>query len=139
MNNMTRRDFLKTVCAVRSLGVPHSVASERPASLDPANWMTTLPSDASLASLSMPGSHNSCARFDPFLPFGGGTTRCQDRDIGEQLRLGIRFLDVRCRHICDKFDIYHGFVSQNLTFASVQDACVDFLHAHSSETILMSV
>jgi 1-phosphatidylinositol phosphodiesterase len=52
----------------------------------------------------------------------------------------VRFLDIRCRQTADVFDIYHGRANQHLTYAEgVQQVCLDFLAAHPSETIVMSV
>ncbi len=56
-----------------------------------------------------------------------------------QLEAGIRFLDIRCRHVGDKFLIYHGVIDQKMSFESVRDVCHEFLKTHPSECIVMSV
>ena len=100
-----------------------------------ADWMARVDDDKLLSELSVPGTHNSGAMYEP-LP---GTAKCQNLTIGGQLEIGVRFLDVRCRHVKDSFDIYHGIVYQKISFQDVVDECVKFLEANPTETIIMSV
>jgi 1-phosphatidylinositol phosphodiesterase len=99
------------------------------------SWMGTIPNERNLAGISIPGTHDSGARFEPI----GGTAKCQDLTITQQLDAGIRFLDIRCRHIGDAFAIHHGSIYQNLNFNDVVTACYAFLAANPTETIVMSV
>ncbi|MBN2842542.1 MAG: phosphatidylinositol-specific phospholipase C domain-containing protein, partial [Sedimentisphaerales bacterium] len=78
---------------------------------------------------------DSGARFEPI----GGTAKCQNLTIAEQLAIGVRALDIRCRHIDNAFTIHHGQVYQNMNFTDVLNACSSFLAANPSETIIMSV
>ncbi|MBB5636802.1 1-phosphatidylinositol phosphodiesterase [Pedobacter cryoconitis] len=100
-----------------------------------SNWMSFLPDTTSIAQVSIPGTHDSGARFEPV----SGTAKCQELTIAEQLSAGVRFLDVRCRHINNTFAIHHDLVYQNLNYSDVLKACIDFLNANPSETIIMSV
>ena len=100
-----------------------------------AQWMKSLDGDESLAQLSIPGTHNSGARFEPIR----GTAQCQNLTIPDQLNAGVRFLDIRCRHRNDAFDIYHGPIYQHQNFADVVNSVADFLRAHPSETVIVSV
>lgn len=99
------------------------------------SWMTSLSDDISLARLSIPGTHDAGARVEPI----GGTAKCQNLTIAEQLNAGVRFLDIRCRHIGDAFAIHHGSIYQNLNFQDVINACNTFLNSHPGETIMMCV
>lgn len=99
------------------------------------SWMTSLPDNSSIAALSLPGTHDSGARFEPV----SGTAKCQNLTIAEQLEAGIRFLDIRCRHIGNAFAIHHGSVYQNLNFNDVLLACTAFLSSHPGEVIVMCV
>lgn len=101
---------------------------------DPA-WMAEQPNAASLAALSIPGTHDSAARFEP----QAGLAKTQDLTIAEQLAAGVRYLDVRCRHVSDGFALYHGAIDQNQTFAELLATLEDFLAAHPSETIIASI
>ncbi|WP_278380579.1 phosphatidylinositol-specific phospholipase C domain-containing protein, partial [Chryseobacterium arthrosphaerae] len=101
------------------------------------SWMTGLQDNISISKISIPGTHDSGARVDaPLLP---GTAKTQTLSIAEQLNAGVRFLDIRCRHIDNSFTIHHGPIYQNLNFDDVLNACYAFLNSHPSETIIMSV
>ncbi|MDN5211940.1 phosphatidylinositol-specific phospholipase C [Fulvivirgaceae bacterium BMA12] len=102
-----------------------------------SNWMSAVNSGLKLSAISIPGTHDSGARFDP--PIFSGTAKCQDLTIDQQLNAGTRFLDVRCRHIDNSFTIHHGAVYQNLNFDDVLTACFNFLTNNPSECIIMSV
>ncbi|MFC3198745.1 phosphatidylinositol-specific phospholipase C [Parapedobacter deserti] len=106
-----------------------------PLSYSSSNWMSALPDHSMLHHLSIPGTHDSGARHEPF----PGTAKTQNLSIGDQLNAGVRFLDIRCRHFNDAFTIHHGAVYQHLNFDDVINACKSFLAAHPSETIVMSV
>src|SRR5690349_13075092 len=67
------------------------------AAISTTGWMQSLPDNYLLSQLSVPGSHDAGARFEPV----SGTAKCQSLTIAEQLNAGIRFLDIRCRHIGD--------------------------------------
>src|SRR5687767_170537 len=71
----------------------------------PANtWMGALYDNVLVSQISIPGTHDSGARFEPF----PGTAKCQNLTISQQLDAGIRFLDIRNRHIDNAFAIHHG-------------------------------
>ncbi|MBK1881406.1 phosphatidylinositol-specific phospholipase C domain-containing protein [Luteolibacter pohnpeiensis] len=99
------------------------------------NWMTSLNGSLPISQFSIPGTHDTGARYESF----PGTAKCQDLTIPEQLNAGIRFLDIRCRHIDDAFTIHHGSVYQNLNFADVLNSTISFLTANPGETVIMSV
>ena len=99
------------------------------------NWMQTLDGARPLSAFSIPGTHDSGALFEPL----SGTAKCQNLTIAEQLDAGVRFLDIRCRHLDNAFTIHHGSVYQNDNFANVIGTAVAFLEANPSETIIMSV
>lgn len=99
-------------------------------------WMSRLPDTVRLSQLSLPGSHDSCALHDG-LSFG--FAKCQSWPLNEQLKAGIRFIDIRCRHLGNTFHIYHGVIDQQMTFTEARDVCRDFLKRHPSECIVMSI
>ena len=98
-------------------------------------WMQTLDGTKLLSQFSLPGTHNSGALFEPIR----GTAKCQNLNIPAQLNAGVRFLDIRCRHRNNAFDIYHGPIYQKDNFAGVVSDATDFLRVHPSETIILSV
>ncbi len=111
---------------------PHDAATP---SYDASSWMGALPDSDSLTALTIPGTHESCARHEP-VP---GTAQCQTLSLAEQLAAGVRYFDVRCRHFNDTFQIHHGPIFQQMTFDEVLAATGAFMKAHPTETILMSV
>ena len=103
------------------------------------NWMEFVNDDVRLSRLNIPGTHNSGALHDLPTIFASGTAKCQDLTIKEQLEIGVRYLDIRCRHIDNVFTIHHGRVYQKQNFGDVLNTCYSFLARHPSETIIMSV
>lgn len=97
--------------------------------------MAPLNNNTSLSALSIPGSHDSAALHEPLV----GTAACQSLTIDQQLHAGVRFLDIRCRHVRNAFAIYHGAVDQHLLFTEVLATCLHFLDAHPAESILLSL
>jgi 1-phosphatidylinositol phosphodiesterase len=99
-----------------------------------ADWMAGLSGATRLSALTIPGTHDTCALH------GGDAVQCQTKSLKDQLDSGIRYVDIRCRHIEDRFAIHHGAFYQDLMFGSgVRDVCVDWLRNHSRETIVMAI
>jgi 1-phosphatidylinositol phosphodiesterase len=88
-----------------------------------------------LAELSIPGTHDSGANFEPY----AGLAKTQELTIAEQLAAGVRYFDVRCRHVEDQFLIYHGAIDQNQSFDDVLASMFAFLDDHPSETLIVSI
>ena len=98
-------------------------------------WMASQPDATSLAALSIPGTHDSAARFEP----QAGLAKTQDLTIADQLAAGVRYLDIRCRHVADGFLLYHGAIDQNQTFDELLVTLDTFLVEHPTEAIIASV
>ena len=72
-------------------------------------WIAFIQDKANLAAISIPGTHASGAvNYEPFY----GTAICQDLNIKDQLNIGVRYLDIRCKHYLNKFHIHHGSACQ---------------------------
>ncbi len=112
-------------------------------------WMSKLSKeydDESIAKLSIPGTHDSCAIYD-----GGafGFIHTQMESITWQLNNGIRYLDIRVKlnivsieqiHLYPAhMDVYHGHVYQGTSLGEVFKTCFDFLTTNKRETIIMRV
>ncbi|KAL1846169.1 hypothetical protein Daus18300_014332 [Diaporthe australafricana] len=109
---------------------------------DLGTWMGSLDGAAWLSGLTIPGTHDSCARSN--VPF----VRTQYLSVSQQLALGIRFLDLRLRrHDDGKLYCYHGGVPINLpkglSFEAVMDEVWDFIGPRdgkkATETVLISI
>ncbi|WP_157641708.1 phosphatidylinositol-specific phospholipase C [Burkholderia ubonensis] len=99
-----------------------------------ADWMSTLDDGRSLHTLTVPGSHDTCA-----YTVDDALVRTQYAPLDAQLMHGVRMLDIRCRHVRDEFEIHHGGIALGMTFDDVLATCADFLAAHPGECIVMSV
>lgn len=72
------------------------------------SWMGALPDKTLLSDITIPGTHDTCARSN--IPF----VRTQYLSVTQQLEAGIRFLDLRCRLLADgDLYMYHGGVPMN--------------------------
>ncbi|KAM7195658.1 phosphatidylinositol-specific phospholipase [Naviculisporaceae sp. PSN 640] len=103
-----------------------------------SSWMSSVPSPTLLSQLTIPGTHDSCARSN--IPY----VRTQYLSITQQLALGIRFLDLRLRrHDDNRLYLYHGGVPLGLpgrlSFQAVMDEVWTFLQLQPSETVLVSI
>jgi 1-phosphatidylinositol phosphodiesterase len=102
------------------------------------DWMRGLAGSRSLASLSIPGTHETMSIH------GGAWTQTQE-DFGDsggtltaQLTAGIRMIDIRARvNDGNTFTIHHGATYQNANFDDVLGRLAAFLAAHPGETVLM--
>lgn len=97
--------------------------------------MASLPDSANLATLTIPGTHDSGAQHEP----AAGIAQTQNLTFADQLSAGVRYFDVRCRNFDDQFLIYHGSIDQSQTYDDVLAAMYSFLDAHPKETIIISV
>jgi 1-phosphatidylinositol phosphodiesterase len=100
-----------------------------------SDWMAGLEDERLLSELSIPGTHDSGALFEPI----AGLSKNQDLEIAAQLAAGIRYLDIRCRNVEDRFYIFHGSVDQHQGFDQVLATIYAFLDAHPGETVIASV
>ncbi|MGA0846114.1 MAG: phosphatidylinositol-specific phospholipase C domain-containing protein, partial [Luteolibacter sp.] len=94
-----------------------------------SKWMSQIDNSMPISRITIPGTHDSGARLEPF----PATAKCQTHTIAEQLDYGIRFLDMRCRHIGDSFAIHHGPIYQEIFFGEVLTQVYEFLDANPSE------
>ncbi|MFC9790297.1 phosphatidylinositol-specific phospholipase C [Rhodococcus sp. NPDC127528] len=114
-----------------STGSAGSSAGDRLAGAHDPDWMRRLPDGASLASLSIPGTHDTMT--------AGATivSQTQDASLPQQLDAGVRALDIRTRHFRDAFSIHHGPEYLHANFTDVVREVADFLRANPTETVLM--
>ncbi|MBE8587140.1 phosphatidylinositol-specific phospholipase C domain-containing protein [Xenorhabdus griffiniae] len=107
------------------------------------NWMSCIDDSKSLACISIPGTHISCARKgasgQPSIVDRNIATQNSDCTITKQLEDGIRYLDIRCCAINDVFTIHYDKFYLNINFGDVLNECISFLEYNSSETIIMRI
>lgn len=109
---------------------------------DLKTWMGSVPDDTWLSGMTVPGTHDSCARSN--VPF----VRTQYLSIAQQLALGIRFFDLRLRrHDDGKLYCYHGGMPiglpKGLSFDDVMGQVWDFIGPRdgkkATEAVLISI
>lgn len=93
--------------------------------------MASIPDDRLLSEITMPGTHNTMALY------GGVYAECQTWSLASQLRAGVRFLDIRVRHVNGNLTIHHGVSYQRAHFGDVLEGVTDFLQEYPTETVLM--
>lgn len=99
-----------------------------------SSWMSDIPDNARVTTLSIPGTHDSCSTEGPL-----GFAKTQNLDLAAQLNAGIRFLDIRLAHYQDNLFAHHNAVHMEKSYSDILDICSDFLAKHPTETVLMSV
>jgi len=109
-------------------------------SLEGSSWMSRIPDFRILSNITIPGTHNSMTYSLGDVPIGGveGWAQNQYASLEDQLRMGVRFLDIRLRHVGDHFAIHHGEFYTGYNFGDVLDVVTEFLDKNENETILIS-
>lgn len=128
------RSHLRGYLAVAAVAAVVVVGACGGAASDPG-WMAGIADGRGLAELSIPGTHDSGANHEPY----AGLAKTQELTIAEQLAAGIRYFDIRCRHVEDRFAIYHGAIDQDQSFDDVLAAMFGFLDAHPTEALIVSI
>jgi 1-phosphatidylinositol phosphodiesterase len=96
-------------------------------------WMKYIPEELPLSMVSIPGTHNSCARLP--VPW----VQCQSDTLTEQLHMGIRYFDFRLGISFNVLRVYHGGSPLSVTFADAVKELYDFLKDHPSEAVMLQI
>ncbi|MBQ6874166.1 MAG: phosphatidylinositol-specific phospholipase C [Clostridia bacterium] len=99
------------------------------------DWMSRIDGSKYISEISIPGSHDSCALYEPL----DNISKCQTYSVKDQLEMGVRFLDIRVFMLFGKDQISHGVILQGQRFRDMVKTCLDFLEENPDETILFSV
>ncbi|NP_001373292.1 1-phosphatidylinositol phosphodiesterase-like isoform X1 [Danio rerio] len=101
----------------------------------PANykigWMKTLDDSKLISHITIPGTHDTMALH------GGPAAECQSWSLEDQLKAGIRYLDLRVNG--NDLKLVHGVISQHTTFSDAIDTIKSFLSQHKTEAVLVRV
>lgn len=106
-----------------------------------ADWMANLDDSLKISEINLPGTHDSGTKNVT----ASSNAQCQDKSITEQLNIGVRFLDVRLEDEGEKLRLVHGTADcksedgSKLYLDEVFNDCYQFLDAHPTETIVMSM
>ena len=99
------------------------------------NWMSKVDDDVRIKDLSIPGTHDSGALHS----IADVAGKCQDISISSQLKIGVRFFDLRLQLVNDEFKIVHSFVDQDLKFKTVVENLYSFIKNYNSEFLIISI
>lgn len=99
------------------------------------NWMSKVNDDVNIIDLSIPGTHDSGALHS----IGDVAGKCQDMSISSQLKIGVRFFDLRLQLVNNEFKIVHSFVDQDLKFQTVVEDLYSFIKKYDSEFLIISI
>ena len=102
---------------------------------DRSDWMGALEDGAKLNSLTLPGTHDSGARHS-LAEISG---KCQSLPIAEQLKIGVRFLDIRLQLVNNELRVVHSFTDQLTDFEDVLEDMTAFVRDHESEFLIVSI
>ncbi|XP_068592056.1 1-phosphatidylinositol phosphodiesterase-like [Cebidichthys violaceus] len=94
-------------------------------------WMAAIEDYLSLSLITIPGSHDSMALY--------GVAKCQAWSLQDQLRAGIRFLDLKVFGLGDTLYVMHGVMYQHSTLKDVLDTVRAFLTEFKTEAVLIRV
>lgn len=107
-------------------------------------WMGELGDDTKISKLSIPGTHNSAA-CRTALP----SVQCQGESVTEQLKHGVRFLDIRVGRMLvggkkdQELQVIHGKFPVKIPFPlkllDALDEVYKFLQENPSETVIVSL
>lgn len=96
-------------------------------------WMAGIEDFRPLSLITIPGSHSSMARY------GGPESEYQVLSLSDQLRAGIRFLDLKVLELEGTLYVMHGVIYERSTFRDVLDTVKAFLSEFKSEAVLIRV
>ncbi|CAK6958943.1 uncharacterized protein LOC128366171 [Scomber scombrus] len=96
-------------------------------------WMASVQDFRTLSLITIPGTHHSMALY------GGPVEKCQALSLKDQLRAGIRYLDLKVFALGDTLYVMHGVMYQHSTFKEVLDTVRAFLSEFKSEAVLIRV
>lgn len=104
-------------------------------------WMENIDDNRDLLSLNLVGTHDCVTQYVQLSYFA----RCQDRNIYEQLCIGVRGLDIRVKSKGNRLKMVHAFtkafvkpshLSAWMDMEDVLEHCYHFLDENPSETIV---
>lgn len=104
---------------------------------DYATWMAELPDDAYVATLSIPGTHDSATGHEFASSITKNSAQTQDMTVGDQMKIGVRAFDFRPAVKNGRLKCYHGSAEINYWFDdAIKDICT-YLNEHPTEFFII--
>ena len=132
-----KKDIIKCgVLLLLSIALPLvAVIPMQRGDADRSDWMSLLDDEASLNSVTIPGTHDSGALYS----IADVSGKCQSLSVKEQLKVGVRFLDIRLQLVDNKLRVVHSFADQLTEFDGVLFDMVEFIRNNPSEFLIVSI
>lgn len=124
--------FLTLSCGVVGFT---SAFKQKAKTINYSSWMSKIEDTTLVKDMNIPGTHDTMALYS----IGDLAGQCQSLSLGDQLKIGVRFLDIRLQLVSNKLKAVHGFVDQRDTFENIVSTVGSFLKAHDSEFVIMSI
>lgn len=108
---------------------------------DLRKWMANIDDSSDLFRLTIPGTHDCVTQYVQLMHI----SNTQDKNIYEQLCIGIRALDIRVQSKGERLGMVHGIAkafnnpnhfSKQMDLADVLSHCYNFLNKNPSESII---
>ena len=132
---MSMKNILRAAAGVLVLALAFFAAIPlQRAEIDRSNWMTLLGERMPLHAVIIPGTHDSGALYS----IADVSGKCQTLTVADQLRIGVRFLDIRLQLVDNELRIVHSFVDQKTKFADMMADIAAFLRENPSEFLIVS-
>ena len=133
---MIRKQILQALClALTAVLTAAALLPVERSVCDNSRWMAELPNDTVLNTMTIPGTHDSGALYS----FAGVSGKCQSVPIDQQLKMGVRFLDIRLKLVRNELHVVHSFVDQKQTLAAVLEDITAFIAENPTEFLLVSI
>lgn len=101
-------------------------------------WMASIPGNTYFNHITLPGAHDAATKGCI-----QGTTETQSLSIADQLKAGVRALDLRPyasdNTTADNMYIYHGSAKTSYLFRTALDEIVSYLKANPTETVFVLI
>lgn len=110
-------------------------------SMNLKNWMSNIDDNTPVFHLNLVGTHDCVTQFVQF----SHISKCQNKNIYEQLSMGIRCLDIRVQSHGDRLKMVHGIAkaynsknpfARQMDMSDVLRHCYRFLEENPTETII---
>lgn len=123
---------------------PHPLDDDQPLPYTRLNWMSSLADSNRLSQVTIPGTHDSGADLHTSRLWGiiDQFVICQDFRLANQLRLGVRWFDIRLRLFNGGLCVHHGAFYLHKNFDDLLQSALDFLQPGSpgaGETVVFMI
>ena len=133
---MSKKNILRAAVCLLILALALFAAIPiRHAKTDQSDWMAELSDSTPLCELTIPGTHDSGALYSIADVFG----KCQTLTVADQLKIGVRFLDIRLQPVDNELCVVHSIADQKTKFVDMMADIAAFLRENPSEFLIVSL